>query len=330
MKKALIVIFSLMLSSCNSFHDRLQYDTKMPLLIHSFENSSLFISLPYPIALSSPKKDELYSNAIRTKRVGTAFVNDFDYPLTDIMVFRGTQFGQKERNAFKLNYSKNESHSSLFRNLLILINNKPICLSLNSSTRNYGFTQEENAKITSEDNELFLRLIDTIRIKGDNNKWFKVAVNEKEYYENIKLVSFENAKSKEIDFPVELLEIKNPPEIIADWNANLTLKIMYDMEKAGGYLYYVGDKPMTKNLDEVSALCRKALNVPESTKVNVNIDAVVVYNNEIDSNIRGVFSKNNIEIKHVLVSYIDYLFQRYDESQKQKPAPLPAPDDKAK
>ena len=330
MKHFLLSLFiAIIITSCRST-DRLDYDKNTPLLTHSLRNSNFFIDLPYPVLVSPPRLQQYmcYSNDIRIKRCGTLYSGKFDYSTSNVSVFNGTLLEQNESEGVKLRYFKSEKHfSTLFRKLLIIVDGKPISLVLYTSVCDSGDTKEANDKIATEDSDLFLRLVGTIIIKGESAKWFRIAVNPEEFYNNIKLVTSNNAEFKELTIPLKLVELENLPDIISEGGSTLTVKIMSDKEKPGGYLYSIGDNLVTRQLGEIPALCRKVLSIPESIRMNVNIDSAVVYNKEFDFSSRDVLLKGNIEIKHVLASYINYFPKRDEESQEQKSAPHSVPGD---
>lgn len=172
-------IFVLLTSSCMEVKNQLEYP-KSPSKEYKFgKNSEISIELPVP-TLEDPYY--LYSNYLRWEWIGSGFADYFSISRISI---------QNERNPsdhhiirITLNCD-NDGGFCLYRNLILIDVDTPIILTFItaiSSTMKYD--QKTINRFVAEDNDLFVKILKSVRIKSKDGKLFQIkadlnALNEK-------------------------------------------------------------------------------------------------------------------------------------------------------
>jgi len=183
--------------------DQLEYDNT-PYKEYNFgRNNEISIQLPTPVVAY----DDPYSNIIRRKWVGSGFIDYF--PITRITVAPGIKEDYPKNSIIiQLNNDIDKSFI-LYREFVIHVyDNKPIIMTLltaTSQTMKYG--QETINRFVTEDNDLFEKILRSVRIRGQDGKLLEIKVNYDALKKRIQEIYFApKIPTVTFEIPYELIE----------------------------------------------------------------------------------------------------------------------------
>ncbi len=207
--KKIVLLSCIILAGCRGI-DRLEYNKDMPLYPCSFFNGTYHVNLPASVVWQGKP----YSNAIRTKWIGAAAVND--YPITTIGMLETTPDSLNVDNTIILQiWRDNSQHGgkNLYRSLCIPTDApfmRLVVLSNVQKIQGFNYTKKKVEKIFEEDNELFLRILETyrVKIKGD---YYKVKIDKDKFISNYEKLYSKKGKYSQMDWKIELVKTDFTP-----------------------------------------------------------------------------------------------------------------------
>jgi len=178
--------------------DQLEYENT-PYKKYSFgENDELSMLLPIPI-LSG--RGSLYSNLLRREWVGGGFIDYF--PISSMKVIKNKNIDVKNMIYIRYNTAVDNGYI-LSREFVVIINNMPIMLNV-VTCPSYG--KEHIDRYITEDDALFIKVLESVRVKGDDGKIYKIKVDYDKLAEKMKEIAFKpNKPSNLFETPYELIE----------------------------------------------------------------------------------------------------------------------------
>lgn len=197
------ILFLTVTSSCITGQDQLEYDNTLYREYTFGKNSEISIQLPTPVVAY----DDPYSNIIRRKWVGSGFIDYF--PITRITVAPGIKEDYPKNSIIIRLNNEITNRFVLYRKIAIHVgDSKPIVIILmtaTSQTMEYG--QETINRFVSEDNDLFERIVKSVRIKGGNGKRLEIKVDYDALKKRIQEVYFApKLPTVTFEIPYELVE----------------------------------------------------------------------------------------------------------------------------
>ena len=207
----------MLLAGCRGI-DRLEYDKNIPLYPCSFHNGTYNVELPAPVVWQGKP----YSNAIRTKWVGAGAVDDYPMTKVDMLKYRPPK-DVNINNTILLQIWNEFGYGgkSFTRSLCIFTEAPFLRLSVSSNLpkiKGFDYSEDKVKKIFREDNELFLRILDTyrVKIKGD---YYCVKVDKDKFFRNYEKLYSEKGKYSQMNWKIELVKTDFTPKSKSTNNA---------------------------------------------------------------------------------------------------------------
>jgi len=218
--KNIVLLAVIILAGCRGI-DRLEYNKDMPLYPCSFFNGTYHVDLPASVVWQGKP----YSNAIRTKWIGAGAVDD--YPITKVeMLESAIPKEENINNAILLQIWRDAGPAkgkSCYRSLCVSTDAPFLRLAVFSSFPNikgFDYSEDKVKKIFQEDNELFLRILETyrVKIKGD---YYKVKIDKNKFISNYEKLYSEKGEYSQMDWKIELVKTDFIPKLKDSTNPNL-------------------------------------------------------------------------------------------------------------
>jgi hypothetical protein len=217
--KNIVLLAVIILAGCRGI-DRLEYNEDMPLYPCSFFNGTYHVNLPASVVWQGKP----YSNAIRTKWIGAGAVDD--YPITTIGMLETTPDSLSVDNTIILQIWRDNSQyggKNLYRSLCIPADApfmRLVVLSNVQKIQGFDYSEDKVKKIFQEDNELFLRILETyrVKIKGD---YYKVKIDKNKFIRNYEKLYSEKGEYSQMDWKIELVKTDFMPKLKDSTNPNL-------------------------------------------------------------------------------------------------------------
>lgn len=188
--------------------DQLEYaDT--PYKEYCFgKNNELSMQLPTPIF----SEGGLYSNILRREWSGSGFIDYFSISKLKIVSGLIADY-PKNMISIKLN-SRSDNISApgdgfaFIRKFVLIIKGTPIVTTLLTSMYEKApFSKATIDRFLAEDNALFLKVLESVRVKGDNGKLYKIKVDYAKLAEKMQEIAFKPNKPSDLfEMPYELVE----------------------------------------------------------------------------------------------------------------------------
>jgi len=157
--------------------------------------------------------DDLYSNIIRRKWVGSGLIDHF--PITRITVAQKSNEDYPQNSIMIQLNSEINYRFVLYREIAIHICDGPVVITLMTSTSptmKYG--QEMFDRFVTEDNDLFEKILKSVRLKGENGKLLGIKVDYDALKKKIQEIYFApDRPSATFEVPYELVEAAPLPPI---------------------------------------------------------------------------------------------------------------------
>jgi len=199
-----VVCVAITMISCTRVKEQLSYpNTEFKEYVFG-KNNEIFIKLPTPVLGSSYY---LYSNYLRWEWIGSGFANY--YTMSDIIVKQEKKL-RNHQNTLAIRLNKDPQDAFIMSRCIELVSKNCVIemLIITSIYPRSHYLKETLNSFVLEDNELFEKILKTIRIKRDDGKYLMLKVN----YEMLR------AKMHEIYFtpnqPHDLFEI--PYELVEE------------------------------------------------------------------------------------------------------------------
>lgn len=189
--------------------DQLEYENT-PYKQYSFgRNDELSMQLPTPVF---SERGDLYSNLLRREWAGAGFIDYFSISTLSV-VSKLNDDSPKNIISIQLN-SRSDNISapgdgfSFFRELVVIMKGKTISTTLLTSMYEKShFSKTDIDRFMTEDNALFLKVLESVRMKGDNGKLYKIKVDYTKLAAKMKEIAFKPNKPSDLfEIPYELIE----------------------------------------------------------------------------------------------------------------------------
>ena len=202
------ILFLAVTSSCISGKDQLEY-ADAPYKEYCFgKNNELSIQLPVPVF----KGGWLYSNILRREWIGAGFI-DY-YSISELNVVLGV-IADNPQNMISIQLNSCSDNISapgdgfiFYRGFVVMVKGFPIVTNLLTSMYEKApFSKATIDRFLAEDNALFLKVLESVRVKGDNGKLYKIKVDYAKLAEKMQEIVFKpNRPSDLFEIPYELVE----------------------------------------------------------------------------------------------------------------------------
>ena len=162
---------SVVISACTGGNpkDRLEYEHTSYKKYCFGKNSEILIPLPLPSIAVDPS--DLYSNMLRGRWVGNGLIGYAG--LSDIRITNGEN--ENRRNKITI-YLRTAACGFLFyREIVIVASDGPIVLTV-CTTADID-DAKNNERFIAEDSDLFIKTLQSIRIKGKTGKMLRIKVD---------------------------------------------------------------------------------------------------------------------------------------------------------
>ena len=202
------ILFLAVTSSCISGKDQLEY-ADAPYKEYCFgKNNELSMQLPTPVF----KGGGLYSNILRREWIGAGFI-DYHF-ISKLNVVLGV-IADNPQNMISIQLNSSSDNISapgdgfaFFREFVVIVKGFPIVTNLLTSMYEKApFSKTTIDRFLAEDNALFIKILESVRVKGDNGKLYKIKVDYAKLAEKMKEIAFKpNRPSDLFEIPYELVE----------------------------------------------------------------------------------------------------------------------------
>jgi len=183
--------------------DQLEY-ANTPYKQYCFgRNNELSMQLPTPVF---SERGDLYSNILRREWIGAGFI---DYYFISKLKVVSDLIANNPKNIISIQLNSDpDGRLALFREFVVIIKNTPIVTTLLTSVYEKApFSKTTIDRFLAEDNALFLKVLESVRVNGDAGKLYKIKVDYAKLAAKMQEIAFKPNKPSDLfEIHYELIE----------------------------------------------------------------------------------------------------------------------------